>query len=93
VLARWAPLVLLTGAAAESPQDPGPQAGPARPPGRSGASRPAGPRPRLIEGHLATRTWPCLLEPPDAACNDELAATLTRCPASAAAALAGDVAS
>ena len=44
---------------------------------------------RLIEGHLATRTWPYRLESLDAAFDSELAATLTRCLDSAVAALAG----
>jgi len=44
---------------------------------------------RLIKGHLSTRTWPHRLESLDAAFNSQLAATLTRCLDSAAAALAG----
>jgi hypothetical protein len=86
VLARWAPLVLLTGAGT-GPQDPDPRQVLL---GRLAGSPPAGLpglAERLIEGHLATRTWPFLLESLDTACNDELAATLTRCLDSAATAL------
>ena len=89
VLGRWAPSVLVTAARRGQPAGPGSQAGPARPPGRIGVSRPARPRREAHRGHLATRTWPHRLESLDAAYDSELAATLTRCLDSAAAALAG----
>ena len=53
-----------------------------RPPGLPGLAG------RLIEGHLATRTWPFGLDYLDAAFNSDLAATLTRCMDSAVAAVA-----
>ena len=89
VLGRWAPSVLVTTADVDSPQGPDPrqvllsrlaETASAGLPGLAG---------RLIEGHLATRTWPYRLESLDAAYDSELAATLTRGLDSAAAALAG----
>jgi hypothetical protein len=88
VLAHWASSVLVTRIGADSPQGPDPRqvlleslAGSATAdlPGLAG---------RLIEGYLATRTWPSRLESLDAAYSDDLAATLTRCLGSAVAALA-----
>ena len=88
VLARWAPSVLATGTGADDPLGPDPRqvllerlAGSAMAdlPGLAG---------RLIEGYLATRTWPSRLESLDAAYSDDLAATLTRCLGSAVAAMA-----
>ena len=87
VLARWAPSILLTGPGSDSPQGPDPRrillARLAGPPS-AGLPALAG---QLIEGYLATRTWPYLLESLGAAWNDGLAATLTRCLGSAATAL------
>ena len=89
VLGRWAPSILVTTAGADSPQGPDPrqvllshlaETASAGLPGLAG---------RLIEGHLATRTWPHRLESLDAAYDSELAATLTRGLDSAAAAIAG----
>ena len=88
VLARWAPSVLVTGTGAGGP--PGPnlrQVLLKRLAGSAAACLP-GLAGRLIEGHLATRTWPFRLESFDAAYNEDLAVTLTRCLGSAAAALA-----
>jgi len=87
VLARWAPSVLLTGAGSDTL--PGPDAKKVLL-GRLAGS-PAADLPvlvtRFIEGHLTTRTWPSLLEPVDAAYNDELAMTLTSSLGTATAAL------
>jgi hypothetical protein len=97
VLGRWAPSILVTAAGADSPQGPDPRqvllADPrrvllARLAGSASAGLP-GLAGRLIEGHLATRTWPFGLDYLDAAFNSELAATLTRCMDSAVATLAG----
>ena len=89
VLARWAPSVLLTGPGSDSPQGADPrQVLLGRLAGSPSAGLPALAR-RLIEGYLATRTWPFLLESVEAAWNDELAATLTHCLDSASAALTG----
>lgn len=89
VLGQWASSVLITAAGVDSPQGPVPrQVLLARLAGSASAGLP-GLAGRLIEGHLATRTWPFGLEYLDAAFNSELAATLTRCLDSAVAALAG----
>lgn len=89
VLARWAPSILLTGADTGSLLGPEPkQVLLGRLAGMPSAGLP-GLAARLIEGELATRNWPYLLESLDAAYSDELAATLTRCLNSAVTALAG----
>jgi hypothetical protein len=89
VLGRRAPSVLITAADADSRQGPDPrQVLLARLAGSASAGLP-GLAGRLIEGHLATRTWPFGLDYLDAAFNSDLAATLTRCMDSAVAALAG----
>ena len=89
VLARWAPSVLLIGPGSDSPQGADPrQVLLGRLAGSPSAGLPALAR-RLIEGYLATRTWPFLLESLEAAWNDELAATLTHCLDSASVALTG----
>jgi hypothetical protein len=89
VLGRWAPSVLVTGAGTDNPQGTDPrQVLLARLAVSASADLP-GLIGRLIEGHLATRTWPNRLESLDAAFDSKLAATLTRCLDSSVAALAG----
>ena len=89
VLGRWAPSVLITGAGAGSPQGPDPRQVLLARLAESASAGLPGLVERLIEGHLATRTWPNRLESLDAAFNSKLAATLTRCLDSSVAALAG----
>ena len=89
ILGRWAPSVLVTAAGADNPQGPHPRQVLLTRLGRSASADLPGLAARLIEGHLATRTWPFGLDYLDDAFNSELAATLTRCIDSAVAALAG----
>ena len=89
VLGRWAPSVLVTGIGADSPQGTAPRQVLLARLAESASAGLPGLVERLIEGHLATRTWPSRLESLDAAFDSKLGATLTRCLDSSVAALAG----
>lgn len=73
VLGRWAPSVLVTGAGAGSPQGTDPRQVLLARLAESASADLPGLVERLIEGHLATRTWPHRLESLDAAFDSKLA--------------------